>query len=429
MQKHQQDNREILAGVWAAVAILSVSSFGAVPAAADWPQWRGPQGDGVSTETNLLEQWPEGGPPLAWKAAGIGAGMGAVSVADGRIYTSGDADDKAWLFALDEADGGIVWKAEVGRSGKIGFGSQHHPGPRGIPTVDGDKIYILGQFGDLVCFTKEGKEVWRVDLVENHGGKVPRWGYSESPLIDGDRVIVTPGGADGVVLAFDKSTGEPLWQSKEWTGDEAEYSSLIVSEIGGVRQYIQQTAGVVAGVAADDGRVLWKATREGRIPVATPIEHDGLVYVSVGYGVGCHLFKVSPPSEAGGRFAVELVYSNKDMKNHHGGVILLDGYVYGSNDPGILTAMDFRTGEVAWQDRSIGKGSIAIADGRIYLRAEKSPGQVALIEATPDGYNLISTFTPPEQSGEYNWPHPVIANGRLYLRDQDALLSYDIRAR
>ena len=423
MHTYRHKNRKALA----AIAVLIAFCFGATRASADWPRWRGPNGDGISQDTGLLESWPEGGPPLAWKATGIGAGMGAVSVADGRVYTSGDLDGKAWLFALDEATGTHVWKAEVGPGGTIGFGSQFHPGPRGTPTVDGDKVYILGQFGDLVCFTTGGEEVWRANLVDDYGGKVPRWGYTESPLIDGNRLIVTPGGEDGILLALDKNTGARIWRSEGWSGEEPQYSSPILATIGGVRQYIQLTEQTVAGVAAEDGRVLWKTSREGLIPVTTPIEEDGLVYISSGYGAGCRLFKVNPPAQSGGEFSVELVYANKDLKNHHGGVILLDGYVYGSNDPGILTAMNFRTGEVAWRDRSVGKGSITVADGHIYLRSEASPGQVALIEATPEAYREISVFTPPDQSGENNWPHPVIANGRLYLRDQDVLLSYDIR--
>jgi outer membrane protein assembly factor BamB len=425
MHTYRHNNRKALA----AIAVLLAFGFGATRASADWPQLRGPNGDGISQETDLLEQWPEGGPPLVWKATGIGTGMGAVSVADGRVYTSGDLDGKSWLFALDEAGGAHVWRAEVGRGGPIGFGSQFHPGPRGTPTVDGDKLYILGQFGDLVCFTTGGEEVWRANLVDDHGGQTPRWGYSESPLIDGDKLIVTPGGADGVLLALDKNTGAPLWQSEGWSSEEPQYSSPVVATIGGVRQYIQLTEQTVAGIAAKDGRVLWRTSREGLIPVTTPIVEDGLVYITSGYGAGCRLFEVRPPAQSGGKFSVELVYANKDLKNHHGGVILFDGYVYGSNDPGILTAMDFRTGEVAWQDRSVGKGSIAVADGRIYLRAEQSPGQVALIGATPEAYRQISAFTPPDQSGENNWPHPVIANGRLYLRDQDNLLAYDIRSR
>ncbi|HEX4796108.1 MAG TPA: PQQ-binding-like beta-propeller repeat protein [Humisphaera sp.] len=407
----------------------SVTESDASASVGDWPQWRGGDRDGVSKETGLPKQWPKGGPPLAWKANGIGGGMGGVSIAAGRVYVCGDSGDAACLFALNEADGKLLWKAKVGRGGVVGASGQSHPGPRGSPTVDGQRIYVLTQYGELSCISTYGKELWHVDLVQEYGGRMPTWAYSESPLVDGDKVICTPGSSKGTMLALNKQSGKFLWLSKEWT-EEPQYSSAIVATIGGVRQYIQQTAPSVAGVAADSGKLLWKASRsEGKIAIATPIEKDGMVYVAAGYGVGCHLFKVTPPAAAGGKFSVQKVYDNRNMKNHHGGVILFGDYVYGSNDPGLLVCMDFKTGKVAWSNRSVGKGSIAIADGMIYLRSETPPGTMALVEATPQAYKQISTFTPPAGSGQPTWPHPVIANGRLYLRDQDVLLTYDIKVK
>ena len=393
--------------------------------AADWPQWRGPDRDGVSKETGLLQTWPQGGPPLAWKATGLGEGHSSVSVAAGRIYTMGDGRDGSYVHALDEKTGKHLWSTKLGRAGGGEDTTPNRTGARGTPTVDGNKLYVLGQYGEVACFTTDGKEVWRADLVKDYGGRVNRWAYSESPLVDGEKVIVTPGGAKGTVLALDKNTGRPLWQSKEWT-DGAHYASATIATIGGVRQYVQQTEKSVAGVAADDGRLLWKASRpEGRTAVVpTPIEKDGMVFVAAGYGVGCHLFKVTPG--AGGKFSVEQVYANKDMKNHHGGVVLLGEHVYGANDPGMLTCMELKTGKVAWSDRAPGKGSLVIADGRIYFRNEQSPGEVTLVEATPEGYREAGSFTPPDASGRNTWPHPVVANGKLYLRDQDVLLCYDV---
>ena len=402
----------------------------AAAASADWPQWRGPNRDGVSKETGLLKQWPEAGPPLAWKATGLGAGHSSVSVAKGRIYTMGDGPDGSYVRALDEKTGKLLWSTKLGQAGGGRDQKPDRTGTRGTPTVDGDKLYVLGQYGELACLTTDGKEVWRADLVKNHGGKVQTWAYAESPLVDGDKVIVTPGGAKGTLLALDKTTGKPVWQSKDWT-DEVHYASPIIATIGGVRQYIQQTEKSVAGVAADDGRLLWKADRpEGRTAVVpTPIEKDGLVFVAAGYGVGCHAFQVTPPADAGGKFSVEKVYANKDMKNHHGGVILLGDHLYGTNDPGILTCMEFTTGKVAWSDRSVGKGSVVIADGLLYLRSEQPPGRVALVEATPQAYKELGAFNPPDPSGRPTWPHPVVANGKLYLRDQDVLLCYDVKAK
>ena len=410
----------------------SVLPLLAAPAAraADWPQWRGPNRDGVSKETGLLQEWPEDGPPLAWKATGLGTGHSSVSVAGGRIYTMGDGPNGSYVRALDEKTGKLLWSTQLGKAGGGEDRDPNRTGTRCTPTVDGDRLYVLGQYGELACLTTDGKQVWEVDLVKDFGGTIQTWGYSESPLVDGEKVICTPGGAKGTILALDKKTGKPVWQSKEWT-DKVHYSSPIVATIGGVRQYVQQTEKSVAGVAAEDGRLLWKADRpQGRVAVIpTPVEKDGLVYVSAGYGAGCHLFKVSPPPSTDGKFTVEQVYANTEMKNHHGGVILLGEHLYGSDDPGVLKCIDFKTGKVAWKDRSVGKGSILIADGRLYLRSEQSPGEVALVEATPKRYEEISTFTPPDASGKSTWPHPVIANGKLYLRDQDVLLCYDVKAK
>ena len=421
-----EPSRSRVASAVVVLLTLAASTAGA----ADWPQWRGPDRDGISKETGLLERWPEGGPPLAWKAMGLGAGHSSVSVANGRIYTMGDGPDGSYVHALDENSGKHLWSTKVGRAGGGGDTTPNRTGTRCTPTIDGGKLYVLGQYGELACLTTDGKEAWRADLVKAHGGEVNRWAYAESPLVDGDKVICTPGGPRGTMLALDKVTGKPVWQSKEWT-DKAHYSTPTIATIGGVRQYISQTEKSVAGVAADDGRLLWKASRpEGRTAVVpTPIEKDGLVYVAAGYGVGCHAFKVTPPAAAGGKFSVEQVYANKDMKNHHGGVILLGDHVYGANDPGILTCMDLKTGKVAWADRGPGKGSLVIADRRIYFRNEQSPGPVTLVQATPEAYREISSFTPPDASGRSTWPHPVVANGRLYLRDQDVLLCYDVKAK
>lgn len=411
------------AGASSPSQVKSAASF-------DWPQFRGPNRDGISKETGLLKEWPKDGPPLAWKVKGLGTGHSSVSVVNGRIYTMGDGPDGSYVRALEEKSGKIFWSTKLGRSGGGSDRDPNRTGTRCTPTVNGERLYVLGQYGELACLSTDGKEIWRADLVGDYGGKVQQWAYAESPLIDGDKVICTPGGRKGTMLALDKNTGKPVWQSKDWT-DEAQYSSAIIATIGGVRQYIQQTAQTVAGVAADDGRLLWKANRpEGKVAVIpTPIEKDGLVYVAAGYQAGCNLFKVTPPADAKGKWSVEQVYASKDMKNHHGGVILLGDHVYGSNDPGLLTCMEFNTGKVAWKDRGPGKGSLVIADGKIYYRNENSPGKISLIDASPDGYKEISSFTPPDASGKSTWPHPVVANGHLYIRDQDVLMCYDVKAK
>ncbi|MBI2925483.1 MAG: PQQ-like beta-propeller repeat protein [Verrucomicrobia bacterium] len=394
-------------------------------AASDWPQWRGPNRDGVSAETGLLKEWPKGGPPLAWKATGVGAGYSSVSVVAGRIFAMGDVAGASSVIALDEKTGKLLWSAKVGGTG----GGDGYPGPRCTPTVDGERVYAMNQFGDLVCVEAvTGKEVWRKNLTKDFGGRMMSgWGYSESPLVDGERLVCTPGGSKGTLLALDKKTGAVLWQSKDFT-DNAAYSSVVAVKVGGVPQYIQLTDASVAGVAPQDGRLLWRAARAGRTAVIpTPVVHEDHVYVTSGYGVGCHLFKVGTSSPD---FKAEQVYANKVMVNHHGGVVRLGEHLYGYSDGKGWTCQEFKTGKAVWQDKEkLGKGSLVYAEGHLYLRCQDGPGAVVLIEASPDGWKETGRFDQPDRSSANSWPHPVIANGKLYLRDQDVLLCYDVKAR
>ncbi len=396
-----------------------------VAAPGDWPEFRGPKRDDISPETGLLKQWPAGGPALAWKVNGLGDGYSGLAVVGNRIFTAGDKGDASFVIALNRADGAPVWTAKLGKSGPVG--DPKFEGPRSTPTVDGDFLFVLGQWGELVCLSAtDGKEVWRKELVKDFSGTLPSWGYAESPLVDGDNVSVTPGGQKGAVVALNKKTGAVVWQSKEFT-DPAHYSSLVPVEYGGVRQYVQLTPASVAGVAAADGKLLWRGPRKGNVAVIpTPIFDDGFAYVTSGYGAGCNLFKVSA---ADGKFTAEQVYANKVMANHHGGVIKLGDYVYGFSEGKGWTCQNFKTGEAKWQEKGIGKGSIAYADGRFYLRREDGPGTIALIEASPEGYKEISRFDQPSRSGKNSWTHPVIAGAKLYIRDQDLLLCYDIKAK
>jgi len=289
-------------------------------------------------------------------------------------------------------------------------------------------VYALGQHGDLVCVEiASGKQVWKKSLAKDFGGRIMSgWGFAESPLIDGDHLIVTPGSMKGTIAALNKKTGEPVWFSKDFT-DKAAYSSLIVEEFGGQRQYMQLTDASVAGVSAKDGALLWKAPRAGKTAVIpTPIFHDGVLFVSSGYGVGCNAFKITPKN---GAFSAEQIYANGELQNHHGGLIRIGEYVYGHSDKSGLTCMEMKTGKVMWTNPSVGKGSLACADGNLYLRAEGGKGTVALIEASPEGYKEKGRFDQPDRAKENSWPHPVISHGKLYLRDQGVLLCYDIKAK
>jgi outer membrane protein assembly factor BamB len=390
----------------------------------DWPQWRGPNRDDISTETGLLKDWVSSGPHLLWKSTGLGAGYSTVSVVGNRLYTTGDSSQAGMVLALNVADGKQVWSAKLGKPGAPGWGG--FAGPRATPTIDGDLLFTVDQWGELVCLkAAEGKEQWRKDYTKDFGGQRPEWGFSESPLVDGEKVIVTPGGDQGAIVALNKKTGILIWQTKDFT-DPAHYSSLIVAEIGGVRQYIQLTANSVVGVAAEDGKVLWRAQRKGQTAVIpTPIYDSGFVYVTSGYGIGCNLFKVTSADK---KFSAEQVYANRVMVNQHGGVIKVGDYVYGYSDGKGWTCQDFKTGEAKWQDKEkLGKGSIAYADGHFYLRQEEKEGTVVLIEASPDGFKEHGRFDQPDRSAKNSWTHPVIAGGHLYLRDQDLLLCYDVK--
>lgn len=393
-------------------------------ASGDWPQWRGPNRDGHSADTGLLKQWPKGGPHLLWKATGVGIGHATVGVVGERVYCLGDKDEENFVMALNRADGKQLWTVKLGKAGAPGWGG--FAGPRCSPTIDGDLLFAIGQYGELACLdAATGAEVWRKDCIKDFGGQLPEWGYSGMPLVDGDHLILAPGGSRGGLVALDKKSGKLAWQSSELK-DSIHYSSPIVAEIDSVRQYIQLTDANVVGVAAADGRLLWRVSRRGSTAVIpTPIYHDGFVYVTSGYGVGCNLFKIA---SADGKFSAEQVYANKLMTNQLGGVVRIGDHLYGHSDNKGWTCQDLKTGKAVWQEKGkLGKGSLVFADGMLYLRAEAGKGTVALIEATPEGYREKGRFDQPNRSEKNSWAHPVVVAGRLYIRDQDVLLCYDVQ--
>jgi outer membrane protein assembly factor BamB len=403
-------------------------SFGDVPndSGKDWPQFRGPTRDNISKETGLLQKWPQGGPPLAWKATGIGDGHSSVAISGGKIFTTGREGNAVYAFALNEADGKELWKTKFGGLGNNNEG-QGGKGSRSTPTVDGDMVYVEGPVGEVYCLSAaDGKEVWHTNLKSNYGGIVPMWGYSDSPVVEGDVVICVPGGKGGTVLGLDKKTGKEVWRTKGLS-DPAHYVSPVIAEIGGVRQAIVMTAAHLAGISPKDGTVLWMTERKGATAVIpTPVVKDNYIFVTSGYGVGCNLFKVDAQD---GKFSVSKVYANKNMTNHHGGVVLVDGNLYGYSDGKGWVCMDFMTGEIKWKEKEqLGKGTVSYADGRLYLREERQ-GTLALLDASPEGYKEEGRFDQPDRSGKPAWPHLVIANGKLYVRDMNTLLCYDIKAK
>ncbi len=405
------------------LAVFFLSGGAAVFGAdASWPQWRGPDRTDVSKDTGLLKAWPEAGPKQLWIFQDAGLGYSGFAVVGERLYTLGARKDTEQLIALDTKTGKEVWAADIGGILTNNWGD----GPRGTPSVDGENVYALSGQGTLVCVAaKSGKVLWKKSL-EDVGGKVPDWGYTESVVVDGDKVACTPGGKKGAIAAFNKKTGDLLWQSKDFT-DGAQYASIVPADFNGARQYIQLTMRSVVGVAASDGKVLWRADWPGQTAVIpTPIVRDGQVYVTSGYGVGCKLLKIGEGNK------VTEVYFNKEMKNHHGGVILVGDHLYGYSDGPGWTCQELATGKRVWNEKKLGKGAIGCADGMLYLVSEDA-GTVMLIEASPKGWSEHGKFKLEPQtklrkpSGRI-WTHPVITGGRLYLRDQEIVYCYDVKA-
>jgi outer membrane protein assembly factor BamB len=420
-----------------AAIVVVASSFGAV-LAEDWPGWRGGARDGKSTEIGLLQSWPEGGPPLAWKASGLGNGYSSVSISGDRIYTMGDHGDAQYVLALSRKDGSTLWKTKVGPSW-----DDQYLGPRSTPTVAGDHLYLLSTEGDLFCLAADtGKEVWKRNLPADFGGRMMLamgkydWKFSESPLVDGDRVIVTPGGPGAALVALDRKTGKEIWRSKmpelgEAGTDGAAYSSVMIGSPGGIRQYIQLLGRGVIGVEAATGRFLWGYNRVANdvANIATPILQGDHVFVSTGYETGSALLHIR---KDGAGLRAEEVYwlDSKTMQNHHGELILHKGYVYTGtgHNKGLPLAVEMKTGKIAWgPERNEGRASAAImyADNRLYFRYQN--GLMILVEATPEGYREHGSFEIPNVEHE-SWPQPVVAGGKLYLREQGTLYCYDIEA-
>ncbi len=360
----------------------------------------------------MADSWPAGGPKKLWTAEGLGEGFASFAVADGRLFTQGQRAGKQYVIAVDEATGKKLWEVPNGS----GYSDRRGGGPRGAPTVDGDRIYALGATGNLICIeAATGKKVWESNLLDRFKASNIRWGISESPLIDGGKIIVSPGGQGASVVALDKNDGKLIWKSQS---DEAGYSSAIAAEVDGVRQYILLTGVGGIGLLAKNGELLWRynGVANGTANIATPIFHDNQVFLSSDYGTGCVLLKLTADG-------AEEVYFNRDMRNHYSSSVLFDGVLYGYSSR-ILTAMDFITGDVLWKDRSVGKGQVILADGKLYLYSED--GVLGMARAAPEGYRELARHE--IGSGEFRtWALPVISGGKLIVRDQDAAWAFDIR--
>lgn len=407
------------------VALALLPSAGAATGGEDWPQWRGPNRDGISQETGLLQSWPEGGPPLIFRSDGLGAGYSTVAVADGRIHTLGMISGREWVITLDAASGARLWATPHGEGYRDGRGD----GPRSVPTVADGRVYALGARGQLTALdAASGQVLWTVDLLRDAGGRNIGWGISESPLVLGDRVLVSPGGRNAGFAAFDREDGALLWSSE---GDEAGYASPLPVDLAGAPHIVFFSGDRAAGVRADDGAVLWsyRGASNRTANIATPIlvSNSGGsagLFLSSDYGTGGALLELR--SDGAGGVTTEEKYFTRNMRAHHATPILHEGVLYGFSGS-IFSALDIETGALFWRDRAIRKGSLTFADNRLYVFSER--GDVALVEPSRAAYEERGRFELPEadRSGENTWSHPVVANGRLHLRDQDVLLVYDVK--
>ena len=399
--------------------------------AEDWPTWRGPNRDGLSQETGLLSKWPANGPKLLWKIDEFGRGYSSVAISNNRLYTMGKRQGSAELMCLDLKSGRGVWATPVGDGD-----------PNCTPTVDPEAglVYALGRQGDLVCCrAANGQTVWKKSFRDDFGGKMMSgWGYSESPLLDGEKLICTPGSKNAILAALDKKTGRVIWSAGipgsigDRGGDGAAYSSPVISHAADTKQYVQLTGRGIVSVDTETGAVLWTYNKiaNGTANIPTPIVKDDYVFCSTGYGTGAALLKIVRDGD-GLRAEEQYFLDSKTFQNHHGGMVLVDDYIYcgHGHNKGFPMCLELETGKVMWDSvRGPGSGSAAVvyADGHLYFRYEN--GVMALIEATPKEYRLQGDFEIAAVHGK-SWPHPVIHEGRLYLRDQQSLMCYDIRAK
>jgi outer membrane protein assembly factor BamB len=433
--------RVLVVAVCAALGAGALRLAGGAPALAaggtDWPQWRGPNRDAVGGSTGLKHSWEGSAPKLAWQAAGLGAGFSSVSIAGDRIYTMGDIGADQFVIALSRTEGKLLWKARVGPQ----FDDEM-PGPRSTPTVDGDRVYALGTEGDLVCVdAATGKVRWAKNLEKQYGGRVMTvWKWSESPLVDEDRLVFTPGGPWAAMVAVDKLTGKDLWATEEMPNlgergrDGAGYSSIVISNGAGVKQYVQLMGRGLVGIRARDGKFLWGYNRVANnvANISTPIVQGDLVFAATGYQTGAALVKLEKSGD--GVKASEVYFiDSKSFQNHHGGMVLVDGHIYAGHghNNGFPICIDLATGKVVWGGDTRGPGSnsaaVMYADGDLYFRYQN--GVMALIEAAATGYKLKGSFQIPQPTpAKPSWSHPVVVDGKLYLREQDKLYVYDVKA-
>ena len=406
--------------------LISAVAFAQEP---NWNQFRGPNSDNHAFSTGIAKSWPEGGPKLLWKINTVGVGYSHLCFYGDTMYTLGDHGEQCYLIAMNRADGKELWKTPFAKSGFSG-GNQGI-GPFATPACDGETVYVLGQHGDFAAFNaKDGKILWNKNIIEAFGaqgfgrGGGRAWGYSMSPVLDGDKVLLAVGGDAGTLAAFDK-TGKVLWRSAE-IKEPASYTSVVPATIGGVKQYVLLTGATLAGISPTDGKVLWGAKFPGRTAVcADPAISGDAIMASCSYNVGAFFYRIT--KEDNDFKAVDFDGERTELQCHHGGIVTVGDHFYLMTNNQQVVCIEAKTGKTVWENRGVGKGSLTYVDGTLILRSERGDGTIAMIEATPTGYKELGRFNQPDRSDKSSWSYPVIVDGKMYIRDQGLLLCYDLK--
>ena len=402
----------------------------------DWPQWRGPNRDGHSPAKNLLRTWPEQGPRIKWSFADAGIGYSTITVMDDCVYTLGSNDNACFALCLNLQDGSLKWKTDFSRAGnREDYNQGWGGGPRSTPTVNQNQVFVLSDIGVLASLDKEtGNIQWKTDITKEHGGRIPTWGYSESPLVDGSRVVVTPGG-ENFLIAVDRVTGKKVWHSRGYE-EGAQYVSVMKGKVGNTNFYISASKAGLVAFDTESGERLFSdaATGNPTAVIPTPILHLQQIYHSSGYRAGNALINLAETGK--GSVTADPVYhlTGKTMENHHGGVVLVNGTIYGFSkaNGGVWMAQDFQSGEILWEEkiRPNKSGSICYADERLYCYNDKD-GTVFLVEPSRSGWQQRGLLKLPKQTEIPRekgaiWAHPVVADQTLIIRDQDLIYAYDL---
>ena len=421
--------QSLVSVLFAVVCVGSITRLPAVEPAGNWPQWRGPNRDNRSSDTGLLKIWPEGGPPLEWSVEGLGEGIASVSVANGRIYTVGHIEEKEYVTALEERTGQRIWVTPIGRRiGAVENSQLMRWLSQRTSTVDGDRLYAVRADAQLVCLAcADGRELWRKDFAQEFGTGPRIWGFCDRPLVEGDKLICTPGGSEATIVALDKVSGEVVWKTLIGDGELGAYGAMVIAEVDGIRQYVTFLDRGLVGVAADDGRLLWRYDRiaNGTANSYTPIVLDDVVLAANGYGTGLARLKLH--REETGVRCREVYFQRHAFDAFQDSTVIAEGHLYCCVGPGILTSIELQAGEIVWRTRDTGNGKSAVtwSDDHLYVR--HSDGTVALVEANPAKCVIKGTFPIPDHMESIGSTFPVVTGGRLYLRDDNRLFCYDIR--